>query len=72
MALPMLAAKPCPYITFIIQDETSPATQKEFLTANGLAVGEQWSDHGLTLWEDDSPDNVIRALSGWFQKKAAA
>jgi hypothetical protein len=72
MALPMLAAKPCPYITFIIQDETSPATQKEFLTANGLAVGEQWSDHGLTLWEDDTPENVIRALNGWFQKKVAA
>lgn len=72
MALCILAAEPCPYIMFSIPDETSPATQQAFLDANGMKLGDQWSSNGLTLWESDTPDNVIRALEGWFKTKKEA
>lgn len=66
MALLMFALEKCPYIIFQKPDEASPGTQEAFMAAQGIKHGDQWTDNGWTLWEEDSPENVLRAVRKWF------
>jgi hypothetical protein len=72
MSILMLAAKPCPYIVFQKPDEESPGTQKEFMAAQGIIEGDNWSENGWTVWGQDDPESIVGALSRWFEKRRAA
>jgi hypothetical protein len=69
MVLMMFSKVPCPYILFQKDDETSPGTQESFMREQGFKRGDQWTDNGWTLWEDDTPDNVVRALKRWQDER---
>lgn len=62
----------CKYIWFQIPDEDSPGNQVEFLKAQNIHVGDNYTKNGVTLWERDDPANVIAALESWFEQKVAA
>lgn len=69
MALCMFGKKWPPYLIFQKPDESS-ATPEAFMRSNGIAHGEPWTPNGWTVWEDDTPDNVMRELRKWFDSKA--
>jgi hypothetical protein len=64
MVLCMFSAVKPPYIMFQIPDD-SPGTRESFLMEQGIKPGDRWTDNGWTIWEKDSPENVIRVLSDW-------
>lgn len=61
MALLMLGKQKPPYVIFQKPDETC-ATPTEFLEAQGLTEGDQWSDNGQTIWAADTPEAVRAAV----------
>jgi hypothetical protein len=69
MVLCMFAAKRPPYIIFQKPDETSPGTQESFMMAQGFKPGDAYTPNGWALWEDDTPENVLRAAKNWFEMK---
>lgn len=64
MAMLMYAKRRAPYIVFQKPSEDS-ATPYSFLQAHGVTRGEQWTDAGLTVWGDDSAENVLAAIQTW-------
>lgn len=72
MVLPMFAVEPAPYLIFQKPDETSPGTQEAFMQAQGIRPGDHYTDNGWTLWEQDTPENVERAVQSWFKQEKAA
>ena len=73
MSLCMLAEKAPPYIMLnVLSEDGAPAHKEEFLASHGLKRGDHFSKNGWTLWEKDTPENVIGAIESWFKKKAVA
>jgi hypothetical protein len=71
MSLCILGAEKCPYTTFILRDG-SPATNEEFLAANGVNIGDQWSENGRAYYEDDTVESVVRVIRQWTADRIAA
>lgn len=63
-----------PYLIFKMHGESYPETSEAFLKANGLHVGSQFPWAGKNqriVWEDDTAENIIRAVEKTFLKEAA-
>jgi hypothetical protein len=69
MVLCMFAKRRPPYLMFQKPDEDSPGTQEKFMAAQGYKPGDGYTDNGWTLWETDTPENVMRAVGEWFETK---
>lgn len=67
----LLHLSKCPYVMFQLESEETPTTQ-DFHDAQGVHKGSQYSDNGWTLWEQDTPENVTRAIERWFKREAVA
>lgn len=66
MVLCMFAIEECPYLIFQKPDEQSPGTQEAFMRAQGIVRGDNYTSNGWTMWEQDTPENVLRAITDWF------
>lgn len=66
----MLSEMRAPYIMLnVISSDDAPAHKEDFLAAHGLKVGDNYSENGITVWKKDSAENIIEALSQWFEKE---
>lgn len=70
MVLCMFAKCRPPYLLFQKPDEESPGTQEAFMLAQGIKPGDGYTPNGWTVWENDTPDNVMRSVQDWFSIKA--
>jgi len=58
-----------PYIVFKILADGCVSTTREFLSAHGFEFGEQFSDNGQTVWDDDRADIMIPAIQQWLESR---
>lgn len=56
-----------PYMIFGMLGKNSPITPA-FYEGRGIPVGSQWGPNGRNVWEEDSPEVVMRELKAHFMK----
>lgn len=56
-----------PYMIFSILGKNSPITEA-FYTQRGIPIGSQWGPNGKNVWEEDSPEAVMREVKAHFAK----
>lgn len=57
-----------PYIIFkVVTGDNSPATKLGFLQLHGIQHGDDITETGKTIWEDDTAEVIIREIKAWFE-----
>lgn len=58
-----------PYIVFKVLTDGCVSTTREFLAAQGFEFGEQFSDNGKIVWDDDRADIMIPVIQQWLESR---
>ena len=58
-----------PYIVFKILADGCASTTRDFLAAHGYEFGDQFSDNGRIVWDDDRADIMIPVIQQWLESR---
>lgn len=68
----LLYCSDAPYITFKIVTDGVHSSSADFLRGHGYEIGDQFGPNGVTVWEDDKADIILREFNAFIQQREAA